>query len=116
MELKTPFTKDAAHAQRIEDGCQKYYGHGANILAAHMLEVGQKAVITIYKKWHDSFSTSLDCEDMQLAGRFTSTFAAPILATAELINAAWGFDIDLDSIKGYLLEYLSEKVQAEKAF
>ena len=112
MELKTPFTKDAAHAQRIEDGCQKYYGHGANILAAHMLEVGQKAVITIYKKWHDSFSTSLDCEDMQLAGRFTSTFAAPILATAELINAAWGFDIDLDSIKGYLLEYLSEKVQA----
>lgn len=45
-------------------------------------------------------------------GRFESTFAAPILATAELINAAWGFDIDLDSIKGYLLEYLSEKVQA----
>lgn len=108
LELCTPFTENAAHAKRIEEGCQRNYGHGANVLAAYMLKLGKDKVLQMYDKWNQSFSKEAGYTTGSSA-RFINTYAAPILTTAELVNKAWKIDIDMKALRKYLMEILHSR-------
>lgn len=109
MELKAPFTEDAAHAKRLEKLSYDNCGHAAEIMASYIFDNGNEVIVKdIYNKHYNGFETkilSLSPND----NRFISTFAAPILTTAELANAAWKLNIDLNEIEAFLLNYLSQR-------
>ena len=109
MEIEAPFTADAAHAKRLEEGCLQNCGHGAEILAAYILANGSRDMVTqIYDKYYIALNTKVT-NHSALADRFISTFAAPLLTTAELVNAAWDLGIDLDIVESFLMDYLNAK-------
>ncbi len=109
MELDAPFTRDADHAKRLERGTFDHCGHGAEVMASYILSNGgQAAVEGIYDQFYESFSQKASASSPS-ANRFISTFAAPLLTTAQLANASWNLSIQLNDVEEYLLLYLKTK-------
>lgn len=109
MELDAPFTVDAAHAKRLEKLGYDHCGHAAEIMAAYILNNGgQSLLVEIYDRHYCSFEEKLQ-NPSPTANRFLSTFAAPILMTAELANLSWNLNIDVNEIEEFLLDYLKTK-------
>jgi len=114
MELEPPFTRDAAHAKRLEQGSYENCGYAGDILASYILSNGGREwVEDIYMRWYTSFNGLLKIHTSDTE-RFVSTFAATILTAAHLALIVWEIDINLNKVITYLLDYVTEKYSSEE--
>ena len=114
MELEPPFTVNADHAKRLEQGSYVNCGFGGDMMASYILNKGGREWLTdIYRTWYNTFNFLLPVHNSDI-DRFVSTFAAPILTTAYVAMFAWNMEIVLDDIITYLLDYVTEKYSSEE--
>ena len=104
MEVSKPLTTDAAHANRLKEGCSTNCGFAAPKLAQHIIRQGGISyVLPKYKKWvtnlREHFPVTPSME------RFVEKFAALFVTTAEIATEALKLPFDIDGLLTFLEEY-----------
>lgn len=107
MEITKPLTKDAAHANRIKDGCFSNCGFAAPKLARYIIRKGGiDYVLPKYKDWvtklRSRFPQSPSME------RFVEKFGALFVTTAEIAAEALKLPFDIENLLAFLLAYDQE--------
>lgn len=104
MEISSPLTKDAEHANRIKDGCFANCGFAAPKLAQYIIrQGGVDFVLPIYKEWvtklRERFPKGPSME------RFVEKFAALFVTTAEIAKEALNLPFDIEGLMAFMEEY-----------
>ena len=104
MEISSPLTKDAEHANRIKDGCFANCGFAAPKLAQYIIRNGGvDFVLPLYKQrvaeLRARFSKGPSME------RFVEKFAALFVTTAEIASQALKLPFDIAGLLSFLEEY-----------
>ena len=104
MEISSPLTKDAEHANRIKDGCFANCGFAAPKLAQYIIRNGGvDFVLPLYKQrvaeLRARFSKGPSME------RFVEKFAALFVTTAEIASQALKLPFDIAGLLTFLEEY-----------
>lgn len=104
MEISSPLTKDAEHANRIKDGCFANCGFAAPKLAQYIIRNGGiDFVLPLYKQrvaeLRTRFSKGPNME------RFVEKFAALFVTTAEIASQALKLPFDIAGLLTFLEEY-----------
>lgn len=104
MEVSTPLTKDAEHANRLKEGCSTNYGFAAPKLAQFIIRNGGvEYVLPKYKSWvtklRERFPKGPSME------RFVEKFAALFVTTAEIAKEALDLPFDVDGLLSFLEEH-----------
>ena len=104
MEVSKPLTTDAAHANRLKEGCSANCGFAAPKLAQHIIRLGGiDYVLPKYKEWvttlRERFPATPNME------RFVEKFAALFVTTAEIATDALNLPFDIDGLLTFLEEY-----------
>lgn len=104
MEISSPLTKDAEHANRIKDGCFANCGFAAPKLAQYIIRNGGiDFVLPLYKQrvaeLRERFSKGPSME------RFVEKFAALFVTTAEIASQALKLPFDIAGLLTFLEEY-----------
>lgn len=104
MEISSPLTKDAEHANRIKDGCFANCGFAAPKLAQYIIRNGGvDFVLPLYKQrvaeLRTRFSKGPSME------RFVEKFAALFVTTAEIASQALKLPFDIEGLLTFLEEY-----------
>lgn len=104
MEISSPLTKDAEHANRIKDGCFANCGFAAPKLAQYIIRNGGvDLVLPIYKQkvaeLRARFSKGPSME------RFVEKFAALFVTTAEIAKEALDLPFDVEGLLYFLEEH-----------
>lgn len=104
MEIDAPLTKDAAHANRLKEGCFANCGFAAPVLAEYIIDRGGvDYVLPIYKSWvHKLRARFPETHNMD---RFVEKFAALFVTTAEVAAKALNLPFDISSLLDFLEEY-----------
>ncbi len=104
MEVNTPLTNDAAHANRIKRICTKNCGFAAPMLAEYIIKRGgENYVLKRYDYWRDVLPEHFS--DTPNVSRFIEKFAALYMCTAEIAAKALKLPIDTDRLLAYLVAY-----------
>ena len=104
MEISSPLTKDAEHANRIKDGCFSNCGFAAPKLAQYIIRKGGvDFVLPLYKQkvaeLRARFSHGPSME------RFVEKFAALFVTTAEIASQALKLPFDIVGLLTFMEEY-----------
>ena len=104
MEVSNPLTKDAAHANRLKEGCSANCGFAAPKLAQYIIRHGGiDYVLPKYKDWVTSLRARFpSTPNME---RFVEKFAALFVTTAEIATEALNLPFDIDGLLAFLEEY-----------
>lgn len=104
MEISSPLTKDAEHANRIKDGCFANCGFAAPKLAQYIIRNGGvDYVLPRYKTWVATLRARFpSTPNME---RFVEKFAALFVTTAEIASAALALPFDIEGLLAFLDEY-----------
>lgn len=104
MEITSPLTKDAAHANRVKRISSEHYGFAAPLLAEHIIENGGEAYVRDrYDFWRMYLRPKFN--DTPCVERFIEKFAALFMATAEMATEALGIGFDMNSLLKFLQDY-----------
>ena len=104
LEMDTPLTADADHANRIADVCRDNYGFAAPMLAKHIIAEGgykplSKRYDALCRELRQYFPKTPSVE------RFVQTFVAPCLLTIELSKEALEIPFDADRVLQFFIDY-----------
>lgn len=104
LEIDTPLTTDADHANRIADVCRDHYGFAAPMLAKHIIAEGgykplSKRYDALCRELRQYFPKTPSVE------RFIQTFVAPCLLTIELSKEALEIPFDADRVLQFFIDY-----------
>ena len=104
MEITSPLTKDAEHANRIKDGCFSNCGFAAPKLAQYIIKKGGiDYVLPKYKCWISQLRARFpEGPSME---RFVEKFAALFVTTAEIAAEALNIPFDIPGLLDFLEEY-----------
>lgn len=104
LEIDTPLTASADHANRIAEVCQENYGFATPKLADYIIKQGG------FKPLNQRFN--ILCKDLRKhfpqtpsVERFIDTFVAPCLLTIELAKEALGISFDAGRVLQYFVDY-----------
>lgn len=104
MEVDTPLTKDAEHANRIKRVCSENCGFAASMIAEHIIKRGgENYVLDRYDYWRNALPEHFS--DTPNVHRFIEKFAALYMCTAEIAAKALDLPIDTDRLLAYLVAY-----------
>lgn len=104
MEITSPLTKDAEHANRIKDGCFSNCGFAAPKLAHHIIKKGGgDYVLPKYKDWVAKLRARFPAGPSM--ERFVEKFAALFVTTAEIAAEALRIPFDIPGLLDFLEEY-----------
>ena len=109
IELNASFTKDAAHANRIKDGCYRNCGYLAPKLAMYATKKGIDYVVGLHRKWSEQVSARIP--DNPIRDRIGAQIAI-IMTAGELANAALKLDFDLKKALDFILEASGDKLKS----
>lgn len=110
MEFDKPITDSAEQSRRIKDVSSKNNGHAAPMLAQHIIDNGGRDyVLPIYAKYRNELPAQFP--DTPSKERFIEKFAALLMTTGEIAEAALGIHFDLQSVLQYLIDYEAEHGQ-----
>lgn len=104
MEISSPLTKDAEHANRIKDCCFANCGFAAPKMAQFIIQNGGiDYILPIYKAWvaklRGRFPKGPSME------RFVEKFAALFVTTAEIAKEALDLPFDVEGLLSFLEEH-----------
>ncbi len=104
MEVNTPLTKDAAHANRIKRVCSQHHGFAAPAMAEYIIERGgEEYVLERYDYWKNTLPEHFS--DTPNVHRFIEKFAALYMCTAEIATKALSLPFDTNRLLAYLVDY-----------
>lgn len=104
MEVDTPLTTDAEHANRIKRISSENCGFAAPMLADYIIKHGgENYVLKRYDYWRDVLPEHFS--DTPNVSRFIEKFAALYMCTAEIAAKALDLPIDTDRLLAYLVAY-----------
>lgn len=104
MEIASPLTKDADHANRIKNGCFENCGFAAPKLARYIIKNGGiDFVLPKYLDWVSKLRTRFPKGNN--TERFVEKFAALFVTTAEIATDALKLPFDIDGLLAFLEEY-----------
>lgn len=107
MEITSPLTKDAEHANRIKNGCFENCGFAAPKLARYIIKNGGiDFVLPKYLDWVSKLRTRFPKGNN--TERFVEKFAALFVTTAEIATEALKLPFDIDGLLAFLEEYDNE--------
>lgn len=107
MEVSKPLTVDAAHANRIQEGCTHHCGHAVWRLAKFIvMSGGLDFVLPIYKDWVSKLRKLMP--ETPSRDRFIEKFAALFMTTAYIAERALKLPLDMDGLLSFLIEYDTE--------
>lgn len=107
MEITKPLTQDAAHANRIKNGCYANCGFAAPKLAQYIIRNGGvDYVLPIYQNWLTKLRARFPKGNN--TERFVEKFAALFVTTAEIATDALKLPFDIDGLLAFLDEYDQE--------
>lgn len=100
FELDLPaWTRDATQADTLKAGLQENYGWLLPDFVAHLMHIGDDAVLACWERWRSECLTRL--HQCGLSDRYAMRIAAKlalIMATAELVTEGLGFALNVDGI------------------
>ncbi|USG65364.1 DUF927 domain-containing protein [Brevibacillus ruminantium] len=104
------WTTSPDNAKKIKEGLFEHYGHAGPRFVEYLLRKGKDDIIERWKKW-----STICCEKMEykdgLSARIADRFAL-ILATAELMNELFDFQVNIDGILAFLLKMDQENIES----
>lgn len=104
MEVNTPLTKDAAHANRIKRVCSQHHGFAAPAMAEYIIDRGgENYVLERYDYWRDILPQHFS--NTPNVHRFIEKFAALYMCTAEIATKALNLPFDMNRLQAYLVDY-----------
>lgn len=104
MEIDAPLTKDAAHANRLKEGCFANCGFAAPMLAEYIIDKGGvDYVLPIYKGWVRKLRARFPKTPNM--DRFVEKFAALFVTTAEVAAKALNLPFDVSGLLDFMEEY-----------
>lgn len=104
LEMDTPLTASADHANRIANACNNNHGFAAPMLAEHIIRKGGYAPLNdryevLCHELREHFTTAKSTE------RFIETFVAPCILTVELASEALNIPFERDRILQFFVDY-----------
>jgi hypothetical protein len=112
------WTKDAKHAEAVNDYIKNNYGFQICYVANHILGLGKEEILRRFNVCRENFITKSLAKN-ELTGRLSVRYAA-LMLSAELANEALEIELNLDYITDLLLnheaETVGEKDLGEKAY
>ncbi|MBR2405649.1 MAG: DUF927 domain-containing protein [Clostridia bacterium] len=104
MEITSPITKDAAHANRVKRISSENYGFAAPMLAEYIIKNGgAEYVRNRYDYWRINLRPKFG--DTPNVDRFIEKFAALFMATAEIASKALSIGFDMTGLLNFLKAY-----------
>lgn len=103
------WTRSAENAENIREGLLQHYGHAGPKFVEYLIQLGKEAIFGIWKKWASICYNKMEYKD-GLSNRIADKYAL-ILATAELMNKCFDFQVNIDGILDFLLEMDQENVE-----
>lgn len=101
-----PWTDSAEHADRIKKGLLQNYGHAGPTFVEFIQKLGKQEILTRWNKWKNQCMEAMTIKD-QFSQRIGDKLAL-MLATAELVNECFDFEINVESILELLIEVEQE--------
>lgn len=96
------WTKDGDHAERLKQGLLNNYGQAGPAFVNYLLQQGKSKVFSLVTTWAKKIHTLMPNQDGK-SQRMSEKYGM-LMATAELINQCFKFQIDLNNILEFLLE------------
>jgi len=100
------WTNNGPHATRLKEGLLEHYGHAGPRFVEHLIKSGKPKIFELATEWskrvHDKMS-SKDGKSQRMSEKY-----GMLMATAELMNECFEFQVDLDKLLEFLLtQYLA---------
>lgn len=96
------WTKDGDHAERLKKGLLSNYGQAGPAFVNHLLQIGKIKVFSLVTTWAKKIHALMPSQDGK-SQRMSEKYGM-LMATAELVNQCFKFQIDLDKLLVFLLE------------
>lgn len=104
------WTTSPENAVEIKNGLQQNYGHAGPKFVEYLLREGKDHIIERWKKWSKICYEKMESKD-GLSARMADRFGL-ILATAELMNELFDFQVNIDGILQFLLKIDQENIES----
>lgn len=96
------WTNSAEHAEALDKVVMNNYGHAGPIFVKHLLTYKTDEIVEKWENWSTKCYEAMESTD-QFSQRIANKLAL-IMVTAELMNEAFEFQVDVDEILAILLE------------
>lgn len=96
------WTKDGEHAKRLKEGLLNNYGQAGPMFVNYLLKLGKTkafALVTTWAKKVHALMPSQDGKSQRMSEKY-----GMLMATAELVNQCFKFQLNLDKLLEFLLE------------
>ncbi|MFC6040530.1 DUF927 domain-containing protein [Paenisporosarcina macmurdoensis] len=95
------WTIDGPHASRLKEGLLEHYGHAGPLFVEYLIKLGKPKVFELATEWSKRVHDKMPSQDGK-SQRMSEKYGM-LMATAELMNKCFVFQVDLDKLLEFLL-------------